>query len=59
MSKCEFWLFKVRFLGHVISTEGITVDPAKVKVVIQWVPLRTTMKIRSFVELTSYYQRFI
>jgi len=36
LSKCEFWLEEVNFLGHVISTHGISVDPAKVKAVLQW-----------------------
>ena len=35
-SKCEFWLKQVRFLGHVLSAEGITVDPSKVKGVLDW-----------------------
>ena len=35
-SKCEFWLKEVRFLGHVISGEGIAVDPSKVQSVIEW-----------------------
>ena len=34
-SKCEFWLTKVRFLGHVVSALGVSVDPEKVEVVIQ------------------------
>nr|KYP33826.1 Retrovirus-related Pol polyprotein from transposon 17.6 [Cajanus cajan] len=59
LSKCEFWLSEVKFLGHVISAEGIVVDPAKVEVVIQWEPSRTAMEIRSFVRLASYYRRFI
>ena len=33
-SKCEFWLERVQFLGHVISGEGIQVDPAKIEVVV-------------------------
>ena len=39
-SKCEFWLGKVAFLGHVVSEEGISVDPSKVEVVSQWKQLR-------------------
>ena len=35
-SKCEFWLDKVHFLGHVVSKEGIIVDPAKVEAVEKW-----------------------
>jgi hypothetical protein len=37
-SKCEFWIKKVPFLGHVVSPEGITVDPSKVKEVMEWKP---------------------
>ena len=35
-SKCEFWLTEVRFLGHVVSTSGVSVDPEKVEVVMSW-----------------------
>jgi hypothetical protein len=37
-SKCEFWLTEVVFLGHVISTGGVSVDPGKVKDVLNWMP---------------------
>jgi hypothetical protein len=37
-SKCEFWIKEVPFLGHVVSPEGITVDPGKVKEVLEWKP---------------------
>jgi hypothetical protein len=37
-SKCEFWLTEVAFLGHVISTGGVSVDPSKVKDVLNWMP---------------------
>jgi len=36
LDKCEFWLQKVVFLGYVISTEGILVDPRKVEAVLKW-----------------------
>ena len=35
-SKCEFWLQQVGFLGHILSTEGISVDPSKVKYLLDW-----------------------
>ena len=38
-SKCEFWLNSVKFLGHTITNEGISVDPSKVQEVMDWKPL--------------------
>jgi hypothetical protein len=43
-SKCEFWLTEVTFLGHVISVGGISVDPSKVKDVLNWMPQRMLQK---------------
>jgi len=59
LSKCEFWLEEVKFLGHVISAEGIAVDPYKVKVRLQWEHPKITTEIRRFVGLDRYYLRFI
>jgi hypothetical protein len=58
-SKCEFWLTEVAFLGHVISIGGVSVDPGKVKGVLNWMPPTTTSGIQSFLGLARYYCRFI
>ena len=58
-SKCEFWLKEVGFLGHVISGEGIAVDPTKVQLVTEWLAPTSVGEIRSFLELAGYYTRFI
>ncbi|KAG8478689.1 hypothetical protein CXB51_028510 [Gossypium anomalum] len=44
-SKCEFWLREVAFLGHVVSAEGIKVDPRKIEAILEWKPPRTVSKI--------------
>jgi len=58
-SKCEFWLKKVPFLGHVLSEEGISVDPAKVQEVLDWKLPTSVHEIRSFLGLAGYYRRLI
>jgi hypothetical protein len=58
-SKCEFWLDTVKFLGHTISKDGISVDPSKVQEVMDWKPPTSVHQIRSFLSLAGYYRRFI
>jgi hypothetical protein len=58
-SKCAFWLKEVPFLGHVISGEGIAVDPSKVQEVLDWKSSRSITQIRNFLRLAGYYRRFI
>jgi hypothetical protein len=58
-SKCEFWLNKVGFLGHIVSAEGVTVDPSKVASVTEWVSPKNVGDIRSFFGLAGYYWRFM
>ncbi|GJV83460.1 putative reverse transcriptase domain-containing protein [Tanacetum coccineum] len=58
-SKCEFWISRVQFLGHVIDSQGIHVDPAKIESIKDWASPKTTTEIRQFLVLASYYRRFI
>ncbi|GKE36328.1 putative reverse transcriptase domain-containing protein [Tanacetum coccineum] len=58
-SKCEFWIPKVQFLGHVIDSQGIHVDPAKMESINDGASLKTPTEIRHFLGLDDYYQRFI
>nr|GEY26615.1 putative reverse transcriptase domain-containing protein [Tanacetum cinerariifolium] len=59
LSKCEFWISNVHFLGHVIDSRGIHVDPAKIESVKDWASPKTPTEIRQFLGLAGYYRRFI
>jgi hypothetical protein len=59
LSKCEFWMKQIAFLGHVISKGGIFVDPSKVYDVLSWNAPTSVSDIRSFLRLAGYYRRFI
>ena len=58
-SKCEFCLDSVSFLGHVVSNDGVMVDPSKIEAVKNWVRPTNVTEVRSFVGLASYYRRFV
>jgi hypothetical protein len=58
-SKCAFWLEEIQFLGHVLSTKRIVVDPSKVKDILEWKPPTNVHQVRSFLGLAGYYRRFI
>nr|GEY68606.1 putative reverse transcriptase domain-containing protein [Tanacetum cinerariifolium] len=57
-SKFEFWIPKVQFLGHVIDSQGIHVDPAKIESVKDWASPKSLTEIREFLGLARYYRRF-
>ncbi|GJW06153.1 putative reverse transcriptase domain-containing protein [Tanacetum coccineum] len=58
-SKCDIWLSKVQFLGHVIDSEGIHVDPVKIESIKDWESPKTPTEIRQFLGLAGYYRQFI
>ena len=58
-SKCEFWLTKVRLLGHIVSSLSVSVDPEKVEAMMSWERLKLVFEICSFLGLAGYYKRFI
>ena len=58
-SKCEFWKESVQFLGHVLSAQGVAVDPSKIETVQDWKSPQTVFQIRSFLGLAGYYRCFI
>jgi hypothetical protein len=58
-SKCVFWLEEIQFLGHVLSSKGIVVDPSKVKDILEWNSPTTVHQVRSFLGLAGYNRRFI
>uniref|UniRef100_A0A251VPE0 RNA-directed DNA polymerase n=1 Tax=Helianthus annuus TaxID=4232 RepID=A0A251VPE0_HELAN len=59
LSKCDFWLREVHFLGHVVNKDGIHIDPSKVDSIRNWPAPRTPTEIRQFLGLAGYYRRFI
>lgn len=59
LSKCQFFQHQVSYLGHVVSAEGVSTDPAKIEVVREWKRPGHLAELRSFLGFASYYRRFV
>ena len=59
LKKCEFWLESVAFLRHVVSKDGISIDPKKVEAVVEWNRPNNVTEIHSLLGLDGYYRRFV
>jgi hypothetical protein len=59
LSKCEFWISEVVFLGHIINRDGLAVDPKKVAVILDWKAPKDVRGIKNFIGMAGYYRRFI
>ncbi|CAI7802329.1 unnamed protein product [Closterium sp. NIES-54] len=59
LSKCTFARSSIGFLGHVISSQGIAMDPAKAHCLADWPAPRTVAELQSFIGLAKYYRKFI
>jgi len=57
--KCEFWLEKIAFSGHVIDKNGIFVDPHKIEAIIDWPSPTNVTEICNFMGLAGYYRVFV
>ncbi|KAD2805415.1 hypothetical protein E3N88_38792 [Mikania micrantha] len=59
LSKCDFWIREVQFLGHVVNEQGIHVDKSKIEAIKNWEAPKTPTEVRQFLGLAGYYRRFI
>lgn len=58
-SKCTFFTPKIEYLGFIVSQEGIFVDPAKVKDMVEWPQLKSVSEVREFLGITGWYRTFL
>jgi len=59
LSKCKFAQRSVAYLGHIISEQGVSIDPSKVKTIVEWPVPSSVKELRSFLDLAGYYRKFV
>ena len=59
LSNCSFYQGRIHYLGHIIYEEGVTVDPEKIRAIMEWSTPKNVSEVKSFMGLSRYYQRFI
>jgi hypothetical protein len=59
LRKCSFYQNQIHYLGHIISKEGIAIDPENIEAIKRWKTPKNVTKVRSFMGLDGYYKRFI
>ena len=59
LNKDNLFQAEVHYLRHVVSKEGIAIDPKKIRAIMEWVTHTNVDEVRSFMELVGYYRRFI
>lgn len=57
--KCKFCQTSVRYLGHIVSQNGVETDPSKVEALKTWPRPKNLKELRSFLEFSGYYRRFV
>ena len=58
-SKYKFWFTEVKFLGHVMSASGVSIDSEKVEAIMSWERPKSVFEIRSFLGFVGYYRKFV